>query len=631
MKHIIKIKSKKKLLFTGLAFIMLLAGNGMTLCAETTSQNQVMAQGEEASALENDVQDYIYFGSYPQTEITDEAVITAIENVIKEEDRQLASDNQPTSKYHTENPGTGSCVWVDGIKYSRIGIDNVNSTNHFGTDKQYRYYKWERIRWKVLKNDGKTLLVMADTVLDCKRYHETKRDVTWEQSTLRSWLNGYDSEKNIENMDYSTDSFFGNAFSKGEQAAVVLVKKDNAENVRYHTAGGNATTDPVFLLSIEEVKNEEYGFSANAYISESRQVKASDFAYTNGAARSTMTGREENCDWWLRSLGMYGYDAAYVNFSGYVNEVGLIVPYEDMGIRPALYIDLDSESWITMDDGTSGEGGEQGLLTGLYASKVKTAYMQGENLNVDDLTVTAVYSHNAGELQRKLLAGAYMTNASDLDMNTPGNKTLTVSCTEGDRTKTADITISVNQKAAEEPKNQPVMVEKLTIKAPSKKLAAGKKVKLAVTVSPANATNQAVTWKTSNKKYATVNKKGNITLKKAGIGKTVTITATAKDGSGKKASLKIKIMQHAVKSIKLTAFQKTLKAGKSMTVKAAVKTTGGKVNKVLKWSSSNPKYAAVSQKGKVTAKKAGKGKTVTITAQSTDGSNKKAKIKVKIK
>jgi VCBS repeat-containing protein len=54
-------------------------------------------------------------------------------------------------------------------------------------------------------------------------------------------------------------------------------------------------------------------------------------------------------------------------------------------------------------------------------------------------------------------------------------------------------------------------------------------------------------------------------------------------------------------------------------------------NTKLKWSSSNTKYATVTSSGKVTAKKGGKGKTVTITAQATDGSGKKKAVKIKIK
>lgn len=176
-----------------------------------------------------------------------------------------------------------------------------------------------------------------------------------------------------------------------------------------------------------------------------------------------------------------------------------------------------------------------------------------------------------------------------------------------------------------------VKVKKVTITGVSKKLAFGVKTSLKAKVTPANATNKTLKWKSSNEKYASVNNKGVVTKKKAGIGKTVTITATAQDGSGAKAVFKFKIMKHKVKSVKLSASKKTVQAGKSIKVKATVKTTGKSVNKTLKWTTSNSKYATVSSKGVVKTKKAGKGKTVTITATSTDGTNKKSTVKIKIK
>ena len=157
---------------------------------------------------------------------------------------------------------------------------------------------------------------------------------------------------------------------------------------------------------------------------------------------------------------------------------------------------------------------------------------------------------------------------------------------------------------------------------------AGKKITLKAKVSPTNASNKAVTWSSSNKKYATVSSKGVVTAKAAGAGKTVTITAKAKDGSGKKATFKVKI-KGAVSKITLKG-SKTLKAGKSTTIKATVKVGKGG-SKALSWSSSNKKYATVSSKGVVKAKKAGKGKTVTITAKAKDGSGKKTSIRIKIK
>ena len=74
-------------------------------------------------------------------------------------------------------------------------------------------------------------------------------------------------------------------------------------------------------------------------------------------------------------------------------------------------------------------------------------------------------------------------------------------------------------------------------------LKAGKKFKLKVRVSPSKAAIKKVTYKSSNKKYATVNSKGVITVKKAGIGKTVRITVMAKDGSKKKAVCKVRILR----------------------------------------------------------------------------------------
>ncbi len=178
--------------------------------------------------------------------------------------------------------------------------------------------------------------------------------------------------------------------------------------------------------------------------------------------------------------------------------------------------------------------------------------------------------------------------------------------------------------------NPDIKVNKITISGITKKVAAGKKIKLTAKVSPQNATNKTVKWISENPKVAKVNNAGVVTVKKKTGGKKVVIKAVASDGSGIKASYKLTIMKDSVKSIKLKA-KKTVKAGKSLKVKATVKTTGKKVNKKLKWTSSNEKYATVTSKGVVKAKKAGKGKTVKITAASTDGSNKKKVIKIKIK
>lgn len=86
-----------------------------------------------------------------------------------------------------------------------------------------------------------------------------------------------------------------------------------------------------------------------------------------------------------------------------------------------------------------------------------------------------------------------------------------------------------------------IKVKKLKIVGAPKTLKVGKGKTLKVKITPSNATKKSVTWKSSNKKYATVSSKGKVKAKKAGKGKTVKITAVAKDGSKKKATVKITI------------------------------------------------------------------------------------------
>lgn len=175
-------------------------------------------------------------------------------------------------------------------------------------------------------------------------------------------------------------------------------------------------------------------------------------------------------------------------------------------------------------------------------------------------------------------------------------------------------------------------VKKIKLKLEGGKIASGKKMPVKATISATGKdANKKLAWSSSNEKFAAVNAKGTVTAKKAGIGKTVTITARATDGSGARASVKVKIVKHSVKKVALRVSSKTLKAGKKLKIKAIVKVTGKTASKTLSWTTSNKKYAAVNAKGVVTAKKAGRGKTVTIKAVSTDGTNKKASIKLRIK
>lgn len=86
--------------------------------------------------------------------------------------------------------------------------------------------------------------------------------------------------------------------------------------------------------------------------------------------------------------------------------------------------------------------------------------------------------------------------------------------------------------------NDQVKVTKVSLNKSTTELKKGKSLMLKATVTPDNATDITVTWKSSDSSVATVDKKGKVVAKKAGA---VTITCTANDGSNKKATCKITV------------------------------------------------------------------------------------------
>ncbi len=101
-----------------------------------------------------------------------------------------------------------------------------------------------------------------------------------------------------------------------------------------------------------------------------------------------------------------------------------------------------------------------------------------------------------------------------------GKKVTVTAVSAADGTKRASCRLTIVRK-----------VKSITISGKSI-VRAGKSFKLKAKVKPSNATVKKVKWKSSKKKYATVNSKGKVKTKKSAAKKSVIITATAKDGSG---------------------------------------------------------------------------------------------------
>ncbi|MDR2687580.1 MAG: DUF6273 domain-containing protein [Oscillospiraceae bacterium] len=230
------------------------------------------------------VGDKVYFGQYPQSEITSTTGLTA-----------------------------GVDYVTQGGKYSRI----------------------EPIAWKVLSNSGGELFLLAEKVLDAKAYNTEWTDVTWETCTMRKFLNG--TAGNPEAY-----SFINWAFTTAEQAAIKTAAVANPGNPDYSSSGGNATNDKIFLLSIQEAKNTAYGFPSGD------GDDASRVAYLTGYAAKMANATAGDADWWwLRSPGGSQPFAAIVGDVGDVGAGGNSVNAITGPVRPALKLNLASVAFTT--------------------------------------------------------------------------------------------------------------------------------------------------------------------------------------------------------------------------------------------------------------------------------------------
>lgn len=165
-------------------------------------------------------------------------------------------------------------------------------------------------------------------------------------------------------------------------------------------------------------------------------------------------------------------------------------------------------------------------------------------------------------------------------------------------------------------------------------LASGKTLALKANVEPANASNKAVTWSiTDGSAYAKVSSSGVITANKDLTGvKTVTVTATAKDGSGVSGSAQV-TLRPLVQGLEIKrpgASENTTQVwdmAASSTLQLSAVTYPVAARKDVTWKSSNAKVASIDAGGKITCLKAG---TVTITATAKDGSGEKASFKLTV-
>jgi len=307
----------------------------------STSADEYMAKKAYSYILHNPVRDkddaegvptysYVYFGTYPQAEVVaSKSSYTAIaSDYLKSEDLIEDETLYNELKNATYDSNNITTLTHNGSIYQYKKIEKDDVTYKWTDSIRYRYFRLEPIRWRVLSVNGDDAFLMADKGLEAQKYNITNKHMTWEVSTIRSWLNGYNSSINKCGVDYVGKGFIDIAFNASEKASINRTLVENINN-KNGTEGGNDTEDKVFLLSEEEVGCADYGFVSN----KARNLKTSTYAKVTGVSYDADSDGEVYSPWWLRSPGTLESYAVVV-ISGAVFNPGKMFYSEFYAVRP---------------------------------------------------------------------------------------------------------------------------------------------------------------------------------------------------------------------------------------------------------------------------------------------------------
>lgn len=174
-------------------------------------------------------------------------------------------------------------------------------------------------------------------------------------------------------------------------------------------------------------------------------------------------------------------------------------------------------------------------VTGITLNRTNASLVKGKTLQLAAMITPENATNRAVNWASSNTKIATVDSAGKVTAKAAG--TVTITCTaQADSGKKATCKVTVTE--PKPPVKPTVKVTKVTLNKKTATLSPKETLTLKATVTPANATNKGVAWKSSNTKIATVSSTGKVTAKTAG---TVTITCTAKDGSGKKATCKITV------------------------------------------------------------------------------------------
>lgn len=349
-------KTARKILCTLLVVIMCFAS--VSICAFAGSFD-----GKTYITKEDLKSGYVYFGSYPQSKVTDEDTVAALDAKGETTSAKWRSYGyySGTSNYGTMEKGNWmrcADVIYNGEKYrgvkftqyrpynSYISSSRVNSNqdeNGYYINTTY-WFKFEPLKWRVL--DADKGLILCETLIDAQPFSNTIYSKDGEYyndalctiyandyvtSSIRAWLN---------------NDFYNTAFTNFDKRYITATELNNKS---FYTLIGKVTDSPfdsadtkdnIFLLSYAETRNTKYGLSSKS----EGQAYGTDYAKCQGLYVSKNSSFKDCSEWLLRSPGMQSHHFCHIYLDG-VAYSAFGVASTSVGIRPALTLDLHTHNY----------------------------------------------------------------------------------------------------------------------------------------------------------------------------------------------------------------------------------------------------------------------------------------------
>lgn len=336
-----------------------------TVLQESTTETLISRDSSLPIRLDED--GTVLFGSYPQTLVTDDEVLSGLDaldltwnsygylsggdtyGTMKSGDwMQYADATFQGDKYRAVQFSEYRPNWICG-SFPNNDDNHVKQQQDNGYNRDTVYwFMYEPIRWKIL-DEGKGLLV-SDLILDsqsiCNALYEKPEDAEAEMAQHYQ-----DAACTILAQDYTVSSirdwlnsdFLNTAFSNEQKSKIITTTlnhtgPDGTAQIRY--AGNEETNDSVFLLSWQDVTNETYGFNSDENTEDDlRKTGGTDYAKCQGLFRDENT---PEYSWWYLRTATNDFDCiCTVMQDGYMRDWGDAAGLTYGGVRPAICVELE--------------------------------------------------------------------------------------------------------------------------------------------------------------------------------------------------------------------------------------------------------------------------------------------------